>query len=43
MGVAKVESMTTTAPLAAHSCLMRGTSTQRRYGLVGLSLKNSDT
>jgi hypothetical protein len=29
MGVAKVESTTTTAPRAAHSSLMRGTSTQR--------------
>ena len=30
MGVAKVESMTTMAPLAWQSSAMRGTSTQRR-------------
>ena len=35
MGVAKVESMTTSAPAAWHSAAMRGTSTQRRYGFVG--------
>ena len=43
MGVAKVESMTTSAPFAWHSCAMWGTSTQRRYGFVGDSLKNNDT
>jgi hypothetical protein len=43
MGVAKVESMTTMAPLGSHSALTRGMSTQRRQGLVGDSEKNRDT
>jgi hypothetical protein len=42
-GVAKVLSMTTSAPCSRHSLEMSGTSTHRRYGLVGDSLKNSDT
>lgn len=40
MGVAKVESMHTSAPAAWHSREMVGTSTQRRYGFVGDSEKN---
>ena len=39
-GVEKVESMQTTAPWAWHSRATSGTSTHRRYGFVGLSLKN---
>ena len=42
-GVAKVESMQTVAPAAWHRRAMRRTSTQRRYGLVGDSEKNSVT
>ena len=43
MGVAKVESMQTSAPRAWHNAAMRRTSTQRKYGLVGDSEKKSET
>ena len=42
-GVANVLSMHTMAPFAWHAAEMARTSTQRRYGLVGDSEKNSVT